>query len=66
MDLWHYQKKIENNLIAVYGNLFRMRQRGDYEDWVVIEETDILPLLEPAEKFIKSIEQLIFNNTTSS
>jgi uncharacterized protein (UPF0332 family) len=43
----------------LYGRIFEFRQRGDYEDWVTIEEKDITPLLEPAENFIKTIEQLI-------
>ena len=36
-----------------------MRQRGDYEDWVIIEENDITPLIEPSEKFIVEIERII-------
>jgi hypothetical protein len=39
-----------------------MRHRGDYEDWVIIDENDILPLLEPAKQFIETIEQLINKN----
>lgn len=33
----HYGKegKIDKNLMKIYGNLFNMRQRGDYEDWVI-------------------------------
>jgi hypothetical protein len=38
-----------------------MRQRGDYEDWSIIIEEDILPLLEPAQKFIAEIENLIYS-----
>ena len=53
------ENKIDKSLIQTYGRLFNMRQRGDYEDWVVIEEDDISPLIEPAEKFIVEIENLI-------
>jgi len=44
----------------LYKRLFELRQKGDYDDWVVVKESDIVPLLEPAENFIKTIEQLIF------
>ena len=42
--------------------LFNLRQDGDYDDWTVIDENDIKPLLEPAEKFIAEIENLINKN----
>ena len=32
---------------------------GDYDDWFEIKDTDILPRLEPAKKFIETIEKLI-------
>ena len=61
----HYIKesKIDKSWIKLYGNLFNLRQRGDYEDWIIIEEEDILPLLTPAEEFIAEIEKLINENT---
>jgi uncharacterized protein (UPF0332 family) len=43
----------------LFGKLLELRQTGDYSDTVVIEEKNIKPLLEPAENFIKTIEQLI-------
>ena len=46
-------------------HLFELRQTGDYGDWVTIEERDVLPLIEPANDFINSIEQLIFKNTNT-
>jgi len=42
-----------------YGNLFELREKGDYSDWVVVEAEDVLPRLEPAQKFIEEIENLI-------
>ena len=48
--------KEQNKLIK---RLFELRQDGDYSDWSYIEEEDIVPLLEPAENFIQTIEQLI-------
>jgi len=53
------ENAIDKNFITIYSNLFRMRQRGDYEDWISIREDDIIPLLQPAEKFIAEIEKLI-------
>ena len=47
----------------MYKRLFDLRQTGDYEDFIDIDEEDLLPLLEPAQKFIKEIENLITQNT---
>jgi len=46
----------------LYRKLFDLRQSGDYDDWFEIEESDILPLVEPAKQFIATIENLIKNN----
>jgi len=51
--------KEENRL---FRKLYDIRQSGDYEDMTSIEESDVVPLLEPAEQFIKTIEQLILKN----
>ena len=48
----------------LYQKLFELRQDGDYSDWISIEESDIIPLIAPAEKFIETIESLIKNNNT--
>ena len=45
-----------------YKQLFNLRQSGDYDDWFYIDENDILPLVDPAEKFIAEIEKLINTN----
>ena len=42
-----------------YRNLFEKRQTGDYNIWISIDEEDVIPLLEPAQKFIQEIEKLI-------
>ena len=57
----HYIKenRIEKSFGKMYDQLFYLRQTGDYEDWVNINEEDIKPLLEPAGKFIAEIENLI-------
>ena len=55
--------KLDKSLIKTYGMLFNMRQRGDYEDWAIIEEEDIKPLVEPAGKFIAAIEKIISDHS---
>ena len=50
---------VSNEQNKLYGKLLELRQNSDYSDWVVIEEKNIMPLVEPAEKFIASIENLI-------
>jgi uncharacterized protein (UPF0332 family) len=50
---------IDNEMGDVYYKLFTLRQKGDYDDWIVVKESDIIPLLEPAKKFIAEIENLI-------
>jgi len=46
-----------------YKRLFELRQTGDYNDWIIIKEEDIKPLVERAGHFIKTIEQLILKST---
>ena len=60
----HYlnENKIEKSLGKMYRQLFNLRQTGDYEDWINIDEEDIIPFIEPAEKFIAEIEMLVNNN----
>ena len=58
---------ISTNLMSeelgdVYYKLFSLRQKSDYDDWIVVKEKDILPLLEPAKQFIETIEKLINDN----
>ena len=47
----------------LYEKLFDIRLKGDYDDWIVVNEDDITPLIEPAQKFIAEIENLINKNT---
>jgi len=47
----------------LYQRLFELRQTGDYSDWIILEENDVKSLVEPAEKFIAEIENLINNNS---
>ncbi|MDR0231362.1 MAG: HEPN domain-containing protein [Dysgonamonadaceae bacterium] len=61
----HFVKKglISTEQGKLYGKLFSLRQTGDYSDRISISEQDVLPLIEPAEKFIAEIETLINNNS---
>ena len=43
----------------LFEKLFDLRLKGDYDDWIVVNESDITPLIEPAQKFIEEIENLI-------
>ena len=40
-------------------DLFELRQDGDYDDWIIIHEEDVIPLVEPVKNLIDKIEQLI-------
>ncbi|MDR0829941.1 MAG: HEPN domain-containing protein [Prevotellaceae bacterium] len=53
--------KIDKILNSAFGKIFNLRQTGDYDDMAEITEDDIMPLIEPAENFIKIIEKLIKN-----
>jgi len=53
---------VSNEHNKLYGKLLDLRQTGDYGDMVVVKESDIIPLIQPAEKFIAEIEKLIHEN----
>ena len=53
------ENKLDKFYGKLYDTLFNLRQTGDYEDWVYLEEEDVLPLLKPAENFISEIEKLV-------
>jgi len=56
------QNLLDSELGDMYYKLFTLRQKGDYDDWIIVKESDILSLLEPAEIFITEIEKLINNS----
>jgi len=43
---------------GLFQDIFELRQEGDYTDWIIVTEEDIIPLIEPAKDFIAKIEQL--------
>jgi uncharacterized protein (UPF0332 family) len=55
---------VSTNIISrdhnkLFEKLFDLRQNSDYGAWIIIDKSDIEPLLEPAEQFIATIEELI-------
>jgi uncharacterized protein (UPF0332 family) len=42
-----------------YRRVLELRLTGDYDDFIEFTEEELLPLIEPAEQFIKTIEKLI-------
>jgi uncharacterized protein (UPF0332 family) len=56
---------VSNDMNRLFRKLYDIRQSGDYDDMHYIEEDDILPLVEPAEKFIAEIEKIINQNNNN-
>ena len=52
---------VSEDIGAFYSQVFEFRQAGDYDDWVVIEEKDVMPLMDKIEEFISVIKSLIDN-----
>ncbi|MDR0614009.1 MAG: HEPN domain-containing protein [Dysgonamonadaceae bacterium] len=50
---------ISKEMGKFYLKIFELRQTGDYSDWIAIESVDVQPFVEPAEKFIDTVEKLI-------
>lgn len=50
---------MSRELGRLYSNVFELRQSGDYDDWKVIEEKDIVPLVNQVDIFLQTIYQLV-------
>ena len=50
---------ISAELGKFYSQLFELRQTGDYDDWKVVTENDVMPLVPTAEVFLDTLEKLI-------
>lgn len=50
---------VENQLGKFYSDIFDLRQTGDYGDYIVFSEGDVLDLLNPAHNLISKIEKLV-------
>ena len=46
-----------------YRRVLELRQTGDYDDFIDFTENEILPLVEPAKQFIRTIENLVNKNS---
>jgi uncharacterized protein (UPF0332 family) len=51
--------KISDNTAKALRSLFELRQKGDYDVWVDVKPEMVLELLEPAKKFIESVESIL-------
>jgi uncharacterized protein (UPF0332 family) len=43
----------------LYSDIFDIRQTGDYEDFLILDEDEVGALIQPAKEFINTIEQII-------
>lgn len=50
---------VSSDMGRFYSQLFELRQTGDYDEWRVIAECDILPLVSTAKTFLYNLEDLI-------
>ena len=51
--------KISREEGILYNRLFAIRQQGDYEDFINIQDSDILPLVPKINALIQEIENII-------
>lgn len=56
----HFVKegKVSREIATTYNELFLKRMTGDYDDTYDLQAADVLPLVEPAEDLINTINQL--------
>ena len=43
-----------------YSKIFSMRRKGDYEDYIDYDQSDVLELIKPAEELIYRIQKILF------
>lgn len=51
---------IDTKFSMLYSDLFDWRQKGDYNDFFDLTESDVLPLFEQVREFLKISKQLLF------
>jgi uncharacterized protein (UPF0332 family) len=51
--------KLDKEMGLLYGDLFDLRQKGDYGDFFDFEEEQVKPLIPKVEEFLQKIELLI-------
>lgn len=74
-DLIRYRVKRAKELVKtgridredgiLFNRLFSMRQQADYEDFMDLQEEDILPLLPRIKLLIREIEDIIIEEQES-
>ena len=50
---------VTSELGKFYSELFELRQTGDYDDWKVVTEAEIMPLVPTVEVFLDTLEGVI-------
>ena len=60
-DMMYFMKIYELQRIP-HEQLFELRQTGDYDDWKVVTENDVKPLIPTAELFLDTLEKHIREN----
>jgi uncharacterized protein (UPF0332 family) len=56
----HFVKtgKLDKDFGMLYGDLFDLRQKGDYGDFFDFQEQHVTPLIPKVEEFLRKIESL--------
>jgi uncharacterized protein (UPF0332 family) len=49
----------------LFGDLFDLRQKGDYSDFLDIKEKHVIPMIPKVEQFLNKIQLLLTNNTST-
>jgi uncharacterized protein (UPF0332 family) len=62
----HFVKtgKVPAEVARIYNDLFERRQEGDYMDFVYFKETDVIPWIPDAKRFVEHITVLAQNGST--
>ena len=56
---------IEKSWGEFYSDMFKRRQKGDYQDFVEFEKQDVKAWLKKSEDFIDKIEELVLKNISN-
>lgn len=51
---------VDKEMGRLYSDLFKKRQRGDYEDFVTFEKEAVAEMLQKAEEFISEIKRIMY------
>lgn len=54
---------IDLSIGKFFSDIYDLRQTGDYDDFIIFEEADVLDLLEPANNLISKAEELLKNQS---